>query len=191
MRHGFEPPNEGAQVKAFFPASAGGFFEFPKYVIDGFSYTIRPDMLMITFEQSDAKRLSNAELIAARLLRTLSHTPITGVGHNFEFRDPQPSANYFNRFTEATRDLLDQMPEGWSAGATTLSVSIKNKDGDVFCNIARTSDAGTIIVKFNFHHPVTSAEQAVKVLDGNGYSRMVDNLGLAQTIIKGAYGNGD
>lgn len=189
LKHGLEKESDAAQVKAFIPASATGAFEFPKFVIDGFSYSVRPDALIIMFDETESEKLRFGESVAAKLLSALSHTPITGVGHNFEFRDERPLPEYLNTFTAACQDVLDQMPEGWSAAATNLSVSVRNRDATVFANISRIYDAGAITVKFNFHHPVTSATQAVAVLAGNsGYDRMDANLAFAQHIIAKTYG---
>jgi hypothetical protein len=55
-------------------------------------------------------------------------------------------------------------------------------------NIERQWDGAVVSVKFNFHHPVTSVEQARRVLAGDGYNRMAGNLALAKQLINSVYG---
>ena len=181
--------SDTAQVRVFLPAGAAGIFGFTKFVVEGFSYSVRPDALVIMFDEVQNGAFSKAENIAARLLTVLSHTPISGVGHNFEFRDVQPKSQDLSQFTVANQDLLDQIPEGWSSMATNITVSVRNKAGNVIVNISRILDAGAITVKFNFHHPVTSAAEAIAVLHGNdGYAQMEANLEFAKTLINAVYG---
>jgi hypothetical protein len=89
----------------------------------------------------------------------LQHTPVSGVGDNFEFRQVETRPEDGEVFTKAREDLSDVMPNGWEAAAINITSSFKHYGSSVIVNINMTFDAGTISVKFNFHHAISSIEQ--------------------------------
>jgi hypothetical protein len=124
--------------------------------------------------------------------RTLRHTPVTGIGHNFQFYDANPSAQYLEIFNAARQDLADRIAEGWLPAASTLTSSFTNASGRVIVNISRSFDANTVTGKFNFHHPVSSVDQALEILRGeHGYVRMTENLEMARELMDSIYGKED
>jgi hypothetical protein len=191
LKHGLARTGE-ERVQIFFPAGTGLIFEFPKYTLDAFSYVVRPDVLIVTPPETTQSRVETIEEAAAKMLEALRHTPVTGVGHNFEFRDSDPEVNASAIFTGARQDLADQMPTGWESAATNIVASFKRTDSNVIVNITRLLDAGTMVVKFNFHHAITTIDQAIEILNGGGgYSRMWDNFVMARDLIQKLYGDSD
>ncbi len=189
LQHGFQrDAGEPSNVQVFLPAVQGAVFEFPRFVLDELSYVVRPDTLLILPSDSTPERFVLAEQVTARVVRVLSHTPITGIGHNFEFREAEPAPQEVAVFTGSRQDLVDQMPEGWAPAGVVITSSFKNGAETVHVNIQRQWDGGAISVKFNFHHPVSDVDQAIAVLEGTGgYLKMAQNLEFAKTVIASLY----
>lgn len=189
LKHGLACTGE-ERVQIFFAAGTGLVFEFPKYTLDAFSYIVRPDALIVTPPETTQSRVETVEEATAKMLEALRHTPVTGVGHNFEFRDSNPKVEASTIFTGARQDLADQMPTGWESAATNIVASFKRADGNVIVNITRLLDAGTIVVKFNFHHATSTIDQAIEILHGSsGCSRMWENFVMARDLMRKLYGD--
>lgn len=191
LHHGLgRPLDEGELVKAFLPAGASGLFEFPHYVHKELSFSVRPDRLILSLSEFKPEGIDILEDAAAKMIGELKHTPITGVGHNFEFRETNPKPENLNIFTASRQDLTDSMPVGWSPSSAVLAASFKNDTDTVVVNVTRQYEANTLIVKFNFHHPIKSADEAIAALKGeNGYLRMRQNLILANDLMATLYGD--
>ena len=188
LRNGLERDGEDAErVQVFIPTGAGVVFEFPRYTFGDFSYVVRPDALIVAPPEMEQGNFERCEDAVARMLYVLRHTPVTGVGHNFEFRDNEPERVAV--FTAARQDLADEMPNPWEPAAVNITSSFKSRDGTLILNITRVFDAGVLVVKFNFHHVVTSTDQALNILRGQAdYSRMWDNYETATKLIQKLYG---
>lgn len=192
QQHGLNRPiGEPGRVQVFLPAMQGATFEFPRYSLDEFTYVVRPDTLIVAPNGATPDRFEVAETAIARILRVLPHTPISGIGHNFEFRDVAPTPGDVAVFTASRQDLVDQMPAGWEPAGIVIASTFKNLAETVQVNIQRQWDGGSLSVKFNFHHIVPNMEQAIAVLEGtNDYLQMAGNLELARRLIGSLYGNG-
>jgi hypothetical protein len=190
LRHAFhKPPEDQTLVQVFLPAAAGLIFEPPRYVLEGITYSVRPDALVFAPNSCDEDSLRKVETASANIVEVLVHTPVTGIGHNFEFRDTEPAPANGAVFSQSRQDLADAMPEGWQATTAVVASSFKNANETVHVNIQRQWDAAVVSVKFNFHHPVASVEQARAILAGDGYKRMAENLALAKQLINSLYGD--
>jgi hypothetical protein len=189
LRHGLGvEPQIGLQIQAFLPAVQGLGFEFPRYALDRLSYSVRPDSFILTPAVAD-EGLAIIEDAAARMVEQLRHTPIQGIGHNFEFREPEPPAGNLGAFTASTQDLADEMAEDWAPSSTTLVAAFSNDARNVVINVQRHFEAGRLTVKLNFHHPVTTTDQAVALLRGEGNNvRMTENLEFAKGLMTRLYG---
>jgi len=179
LQHAFlKPPQDQSLVQVFLPAATGLVFEFPRYAVEGVTYSVRPDALVFAPNLSDDDSLRKVEKATGNIVRVLPHTPVTGIGHNFEFRDLEPVPDHGAIFTRSRQDLADAMPDGWSATTAAVVASFKNANETVHVNITRQWDGAVVSVKFNFHHPVTSVAQADAVLVGNG-SRAVSDQSVS------------
>ena len=188
LRHGLERQGD-ERVQVLLPVGAGIIFEFPRYTLGDFSYVVRPDALIIAPPETTEDRVKTSEIAMVRMLEILRHTPVTGLGHNFEFRDDAPDPRYVAIFSAARQDLVDEMPEGWEPASTNITSSFQNKAGNIVINITRTLDAGVIVVKFNFHHVINSIDQVLQVLRGeDGYARMWANYDTASQLMQALYG---
>lgn len=192
LKHAFNRPDgDHGRVQVFLPALQGAVFEFPRYVLDRMAYIVRPDALVVAPSESTEECLASSEDAVARIVTVLSHTPVTGIGHNFEFRDAAPTPASLAVFSRAREDLVDKMPTGWTPSGSAIIVTFRNAADTVQVNINRQLDGAAVAVKFNFHHAVSGCEQAVSVLEGaNGYNRMAHNLEFAKRLINDLYPTG-
>lgn len=176
------------QIQVFFPAGPRVAIDAPRFVLKDFNYSVRPDSLVIALPDASPEMYSIAQEAVARMLDILAHTPVGGVGHNFVFRDDEPSVKDLQVFSDARRDLGDHMPAELRAAASTLSTSYERDDGGFVVNITRAFDGSALSVSFNFHHPIESVDQAKAVLRGDGFGKMEDNLRLSQELLDSIYG---
>jgi hypothetical protein len=190
IKHGLNKEESKCKVQVFLPAAAQGIvFEWPKYTLADLSFIVRSDAFVLLPPEHNTENFEFLQEIASRILKALPHTPITGVGHNFEYREQNPSAKDLKVFTDSRQDLADEMPAGWEATTALVAASFRNATGNVVVNIQRQFDVSAIAMKFNFHHAVTAIDQAVAVLEGrDGYARMTQSLKTAQHLADALYG---
>ena len=175
-------------VQAVFPAMLNGAFDFPRFMLPGFAYTARNDAVVFLPESMAENVLSNMEDVVARLLAQLNHTPIGGVGHNFEFRHSPTRDEWLEPFNRSQVELIDAAG-GWNVSRTTLATSFVIDQ--VTINIQRYTEGDAMVVKFNFHHSVNSAAEARLVTVGQGFPRFWQNFETAKSIVQKLYGNLD
>lgn len=189
-RHGLEREGD-VQVQVFLPVASGGAVEVPRYVFRELSYLVQPGALILALNE-DQDDYSVLENTAARALAVLQHTPVSGIGHNFEFRQTQLDGAPLGVFTSSRQDLTNLVPGDWRASGQILTSAFSCNNGASFININRQFDNDSITVKFNFHHPVQSIDKAIEVLHGHeGHSRMNDNLAVATRLMNDLYGDAE
>jgi len=174
------------QIKVMLPAGAGMVFDAPRYEIGPVAYVVRPEALILSSTTAEAD-LPKLEDIGNRIVSELPHTPITGIGHNFEFRTDHPEQQNLAVFSASRQDISDVIDASkWAVGASTI-VSTFVKDG-VQMNIQRMLNGDNLTVKFNFHHPVSSNLDARRILTGDGSARMEANLAFARELVSKTHG---
>jgi hypothetical protein len=190
LQHAMQQPSANApMVQAMFPAGLNGAFDFPRFSMPGFAYTARNDSVIFLPETLSEDAMNIVEAVAERILTQLSHTPIGGVGHNFEFQHNPAQDAWLEPFTNSQTSLVDAVG-GLEVSRTTLATSFVSAQG-VSVNIQRYAAAGTIGIKFNFHHSVANAADARHVTIGAGYERFWANYQTARRIIEQLYGEID
>lgn len=189
LEHGLNRPGTNEPVQVALPAGAGGMIDYPRFTLPEFAYVVRHDALAISPAANGADAITRIEDAAAALLTKLPHTPVTGVGHNFEFRDHAPEIERLEVFTRASQELADEAPDGWASVGTMIASSFRCANGSTIANIQRQFDGANIIIKFNFHHPLSSVQQALQVLRGEaGHARMNQNFQIAHDLLDRIYG---
>jgi hypothetical protein len=112
--------------------------------------------LTLGVQDSSDSTLSRLQHVAEQILTALPHTPVQGVGVNFQFEDREPSDELLNVF-----DLVDTTALA-KAGAvvetTTITRRLSIAEDVVNMNLAYENDL--VRVDLNFHKDVDSAEQA-------------------------------
>jgi hypothetical protein len=187
LRFGLARPDSQEQVQVAMLAGQGVVFDFPRYTLPEFSYIVRPDTLIIT-PPAQTTAFAIIEDVAAAMLENLPHTPVNGIGHNFEFRDANPQHGALTVFTEASQGVADHAPGDWATVGTMINSSFRCGNGTTFANVQRQFDGTNIIVKFNFHHPIATVEQALQVLRGQGHPRMGQSFETARDLVSNLYG---
>lgn len=82
------------------------------------------------------------------------------------------------------------MPGGWEPATTAINSSFTNTAKTVLINVQHILMGNVIVVKVNFHHEVSSVEQAISVLRGDhGYSRMTQNFDFSRTLLTSLFGD--
>lgn len=98
-------------------------------------------------EMTDAS-ISRAEAIACKVAEVLPHTPVGGVGLNFQFVIADPDVRIVDMLQPEDR------PERLGPVRTNeLQSQIELGDG-VLLNLARRLEAGVLRVRFNFHSDI-------------------------------------
>ena len=186
LKHALQKDLDGSnKIQAAMPV--GLLFEFPRFELDDLFFIARTDALILFPKPIAEDRFSVIESVAQLTLDQLSHTPITGVGHNFEFRDVSPNPDMLNAFSAAQQDVVDIAPDGFTVSSSAISTSLKCDQ--VIINIQRYFDGGRLGVKFNFHYSVSSAIEASKVLKGDdGYGHFYKNYQTAVKLVEQLYG---
>jgi len=182
--------NADVNVEMLLPVVAGAALgNHPQYRLGGLSFICRPGQLVLAPTEGDKFEL--AEDAAANMVSILTHTPLRGVGHNFVFHDSDPQPAAVAAATAARADLVGAM-DGFESIATSITANFRQtNDGgaEVLMSIERTFDEDGVQIRFNFHHPVTTVEQTLRVLQGtHGYQRMRGHLEAAGQLVARIYG---
>jgi hypothetical protein len=193
LQHGLGKKLDGTNTyQTFLPTGFGLIFEAPRYVLEELTYSVRPDSLILVPKSESTENLISVEDVAARLLTQLNHTPIGGIGHNFEFREQNPKPAQLDIFSHSRQDLADNMLDGWESTTAVIIASFTNVEKTAVISVQRVFEGNSIVIKINFHHPVTDVAQAISVLKGEmGYSRMSQNLEFARVLLTKLYGDLD
>ena len=189
IRHGLKrvpEQRDGTAVQVLIPAGPFGVLEAPRFSLEGFSFTARSDALVLLPDATDDVSLRRVEELAANILTTLNHTPIAGIGHNFEFISDDPDRQWPEAFNSSQIDLIDASPSDWEAYRTVLATQFKCDQIQV--NVQRYAEGPKIGIKFNFHHPVSSADKGREVLTGIGYRSFWDNFKIAEQLVSRLFG---
>ena len=186
LRHALQKELDATnKIQAAMPV--GLLFEFPRFELEDLYFMARTDAFILFPKPIAEDRFLVIESVAQRTLDQLSHTPITGVGHNFEFRDETPNPGMLKAFSAAQQDVVDIAPAGFSVSSSGISTSLKCDQSII--NIQRYFDGGRLGVKFNFHYPVSSATEASAVLKGDdGDGRFYKNYQTALSLVEQLYG---
>lgn len=178
------PKGQSTVVEALIPAGPGLASEHPRYTMPGFAYQCRPEALIVVPKEQTPEAMRAVEEVVARIVRKLSHTPIAGLGHNFEFREENPAASALEALTTSQHDLVDAAA-GWESKGSRVQSSFAK--GAATVNISRAWSGARLDVKFNFHYQITGSQAALEILTSE-HDRMEKNLESAQSIVTRLYG---
>lgn len=141
----------------------------------GVSFIASPSVLMFFINPSDPEAGKAAMRASRKILEVLTHTPVTGIGFNFQFRSENPTAEFLGKFPIAS-DLDDVLPEH-----EIVSKSWQNKIafGNQIVTADCLNEGGAGIISLNMHNEVQSAASALNVLDSDAF---VNTLARAKAI---------
>jgi hypothetical protein len=132
-----------------------------RFKAPGLDYS--PSFQGVTFFLEDADSAARQRVcdMAARILKLLPHTPVTGVGFNFGFRDANPAVEQLRllsispSFTEALGDGAEVVGRNWLNLASW---------GNALVTLQTGIRGSEFSVDLNFHYPVKDASGAEAVL---------------------------
>lgn len=120
------------------------------------------ERLVIGVRSVEDDVLVRAEELMRTILQLLRHTPVTALGVNLEFQEPEPSSRLFRLFELPDTDHLSDH----RADIVRTEIRRHLQINGVTLNLIQTFTEEATTVRFNYHHPVTSAATAADVLDG-------------------------
>lgn len=185
LRYGLE--HEGGtdaplRMSATVPAGIGLVVDMPRYTFEDMTFSVRPDALVLQTTECSQESFARLEKIASNTLRHLTHTPVGGLGFNFDFIDDSPSPDSLAAFTLANNSLVDHIPTNWSIATAALVSSFARDSGIV--NIQRVHHEGSVRIKFNFHYSVVTASACHALLSTDPPNRpMWTDFQFAQSLI--------
>jgi hypothetical protein len=161
----FQPPWLAATIFKVPSGEPINFFEVvePGKVTHYFGelgISVPPARLELSVNTRSEAKWAELEDLALKLLETLPHTPIQGLGINFRFEDTQPDPAVIDKLW--TGEGLETQFE---VASTIIRSVLKFDDCDL--NLAREIVDGNFNVDFNFHHSEMTVEKAKKVLPGS------------------------
>jgi hypothetical protein len=136
-----------------------------------------PDRIILSATSADG--IENAERAATRLLERLPVTPVTSIGVNFGFLEPEPGSDLLSLF-----DLKDKGPisdGGWAIQETSILRALKLDDRTL--NLRLTHGNHGVSFHLNFHWNVRSTAEAKTTIEGKVTSLRHE----AASILKNIY----
>ena len=181
----------GLQVKPDFAVTArlalGNPQQRPTFGFEGIEYVPGRNTLTFNFDPNSVDSVCKAVSTATKILKLLSHTPVSGFGFNFKFRIENPVAGLLETFSFAVTppSFLDDddavaVARKWVAGVTahgsliTTTVSL---------------EGGNVVINTNSHFEVGSATVAADRLAIDGLFDQVKKDALA--IVNGLHNLGE
>lgn len=140
---------------------------------------VRTDRLLAGARAESAEAVADMTNVLGRVLDTLSHTPVTGVGINFGFREEAPENDLTMNFTIADNDQLIDL-----GGVTRRTAIVRNLtlDGGLLRLKEELEEDGNVHFHLNFHFDVSSAAEAADVLRNNAEAKRLRALELMNTV---------
>ncbi len=151
-----------------------------RYTVEGISLLPVEDRLIMGILGPDLPSCQRAEGATRRVLGLLPHTPVTALGVNFGFEDPEPGDPIRSLFMLNDLDPLSNF--GCKIKRSSIVRTLETDEGSVNVTHALDGD-GRADIHFNFHHDVVSADEAERLLEG----RTVRALMLAQKFMTKVY----
>jgi len=145
--------------------------------IDGVAINAQAKRLELFAIDSEPASLARIEQITCRLLETLPHTPVNGIGINLQWTDSEPDDSVVDMFNT---------PEGlegsFPVNARQLSCQIGL--GDVTLNYTRLLTDEEVKFNFNYHRTVTGAVDCASQINGS----IIQKIDHSRQLIYDNYG---
>ena len=150
--------------------------EAPRFAIEGIMFSPRMDRLEIARDESIPEDISfsDIEAKAIKILNALSHTPVVAFGENFQYIFEEPPEELLTVF--AINDDLDSRLKE-AAELSGVQIVKTMKLSDCILNISRSYENGRVLMEFNFHYQVSTAEEAALQMAGT-YERNFERTKL-------------
>lgn len=149
-----------------------------RHTSDGVSLTVLPDRLVLTYSELKESEFKAAEEVAAKILDTLSHTPIGAIGINFGFVEsgiPDSLTSLFD-----LKDNANIAKNGGSVELTEIKRLLKFEESELF--LKQTFADGQVFFEFNFHKDATETATAKQYIKGKIKPFYEKSLNLLDTV---------
>lgn len=145
----------------------------------GISFIASPQALVFFIDPTDAESGNRAISTARKVLEVLMHTPVSGIGFNFQFLLENPRPEFMNRF-HIGADLEDAVPNQQIVGMSWGNI-IKDEAKLITVRCESQSNNGSITL--NIHDAVGSAHQALEVLNSGAFGAIFQKArGIAEIL---------
>lgn len=170
------------------PMPAGAAINAPtSFKLPKLTYAVTQNSLILTPVGTDPEALELVHSAAKGILAALPHTPILGLGFNAAF-EAENSEPHLNAFSVAQEDVIGAVPDEWTAAANSVRTSLSNDNS--FLNVEKIFDSGAVRIQLNFHHPVTTAESAIALLDAQSFQgAFASAVDIAKRVLQEELGN--
>ena len=126
--------------------------ELPMRVtFDDLALTVMASRLQVNVKRCEDHLVQRARKVVQRVLKDLTHTPVTAVGINFRFECGSPTGKLLESF--GTRDLEALSDEGLTVESTTISRCLKR--GEQTVNLTLTFARRDTSVSQPFDHSLS------------------------------------
>lgn len=155
----------------------------PRFIFPGIlGYQVNNAALVLAPQTIDETNVARVAATARNILADLKHTPVTGVGYNFQF-DADDAGSATHQIRGAQQDVVDAMPAGFQVISNEIRTSI-SKDG-LLLNISKEFQAGKLSLKFNFHHPALTTESVARVIEESSmWGAFMQSVALSEAILQ-------
>lgn len=145
--------------------------------LEGVAINVGPNRLELYVQSGNSANLTSAESALSRILDTLPHTPIQGIGCNFRWNDPDPTPKII--------DLFDS-PEGiegqFKLQARQFSSKIDLEDTTL--NFSRANVNNDVLFSFNYHRSLSGVIECKEIIEG----LISQDLARSTEMMKSVYG---
>jgi hypothetical protein len=152
----------------------------PRYIFDDIILRVTFQRLSISPQNEDPDTLSRMQEVAIRILRELPHTPVSGIGVNFEFVEREPSPEILNIFNFS--DLMRLSDEQYIVNQSNITRKLII-NGQIINLRHQLDENSYMTIGFNFHRDITNTDEGIDFL-GTGILRMRDQ---ANSILERVY----
>lgn len=139
----------------------------PRFKILGLTLVPAADRVTVYADDASKDSLEKAEECVRNILQSLPHTPVQAFGQNLELVEQDPSDGVLAVF-EYKDDIIEKLDDpAATIVRTRRAATVRLANHEYFLNIDRELDEkADVTLKFNFHYPVESAEQAADLVVG-------------------------
>jgi hypothetical protein len=145
----------------------------------GLSYIASPTFLVFFIDPADANAAQKAIYAARKILEVLNHTPVSGVGFNFQFTLADLNIKFLEKFPVAPdfETILSDYE------IVSRSFENKIKVCDELITVKCQSEGGTGAITLNMHTQVQSPMEALGVLGQGSFSTALARAtSIAETL---------
>jgi hypothetical protein len=150
-----------------------------RYVHGRMVLIVQPESLIGAVREPTEEALGEISVALKRILDFLPHTPVTGLGINFGFREQDPGEELRANFNIADNARLIDL--GGEVSQTSIQRDVL-LDGGLLRLRETIEPNGSVHFHLNFHYDVESANAAAERLTANCVQRRVRALELMNAV---------